>query len=321
VFVGITCGGEFWGLDAFARVEELGFDGLFTGEHLLFHRPVWDAVTMCTAMACATERIAIGPAATIAPLRHPTLLAKEFAGVDRISGGRLVLTLGVGGDSEKELTAAGVPFERLGRRTTEALEILRRYFSGERFSYDGEIYHLDDVWIDPPPSRPGGPPLWVAGRRAASLRRAALLGDGFLPYMVTPERCLHMFDVVRADAERAGRDLAPGFAWGAFVYLCLDRDEAAARRRGDEHLAWRYDEPRFRADLAGKYVVAGGPQACVEGLLRFAEAGCTHLVLSVIRPEGEPPLRSLEAVAGALLPELRRLARPLDEDATLPDGA
>ena len=61
MFVGVSCGGEFWGLDTFRRVEELGFDGLFTGEHLLHHRPVWDAVTMCTAMACATERIAIGP--------------------------------------------------------------------------------------------------------------------------------------------------------------------------------------------------------------------------------------------------------------------
>ena len=61
MFVGVSCGGEFWGLDVFRTVEELGYDGLFTGEHLLFHRPVWDAVTMCTAMACDTERIAIGP--------------------------------------------------------------------------------------------------------------------------------------------------------------------------------------------------------------------------------------------------------------------
>ena len=130
MFVGVSCGGEWWGLEGFRRVEELGFDGLFSGEHLLFHRPVWDAVSMCTAMACATERIAIGPAATIAPLRHPTLLAKEFTGVDRISNGRLILTLGVGGDNPKEFEASGVPLERRGRRTTETLEILRRYFSG-----------------------------------------------------------------------------------------------------------------------------------------------------------------------------------------------
>ena len=77
VFVGVSCRGELWGPDVFRAAEELGFDGLFTGEHLLAHRPTWDAITMTTALACATERVAIGPAAVIAPLRHPTLLAKE----------------------------------------------------------------------------------------------------------------------------------------------------------------------------------------------------------------------------------------------------
>jgi len=302
MFVGVSCGGEFWGLDTFRAVEELGFDGLFTGEHLLFHRPVWDAVSMCTAMACATERIAIGAAATIAPLRHPTLLAKEFAGVDRISGGRLVLGLGVGGDNPKEFAASGIPLERRGRRTTETLEILRRYYAGERFSYAGEIFTLDDVWLDPLPARAGGPPLWVAGRADATLRRAALLGDGFLPYMVTPGRFATMFARVEELAAEAGRELGSSFARAAYVYVSIGEDAEEARRRGDEHLAWRYGEPRFAGDLAGKYVVGGDAEACAEGLRAFAAAGCTHLVLSLVRPGDEPPRASLEAAAAALLP-------------------
>lgn len=296
MFVGVSCGGELWGADVFRSVEELGFDGLFTGEHLLFHRPVWDAVTMCTALACATERIAIGPAAAIAPLRHPTLLAKEFTGVDLISGGRLVLALGVGGDNPKEFEASGVPLERRGRRTAETIEILKRYFSGERFSYTGEIFQLEDVWLDPAPARPGGPPIWVAGRRDPTLRRAATLGDGFLPYMVTPESCRRMFATIIDHAAAAGRDLPPGYAWGAYVYLSLGEDPGEARRRGDEHLAWRYDEPRFAGDLAGKYVVAGDAAACAEGLARFREAGCTHLVLSLVRRPGEAPADVLRAI-------------------------
>jgi probable F420-dependent oxidoreductase len=305
VFVGVSCGGEFWGLESFRRVEELGFDGLFTGEHLLFHRPVWDAVTMCTAMACATERIAIGPAATIAPLRHPTLLAKEFAGVDRISGGRLILTLGVGGDNPKEFEASGVPLERRGRRTTETLEILRRYFSGERFSYEGQIFALDDVQLDPPPAQTGGPPIWVAGRSDATRRRAGVHGDGFLPYMITPGSFARMCASVRDAAQEARRELPADYAFCAYVFLHLGEDGEEARRYADEHLAWRYDEPRFVGELAGKYVVAGDAGACAGGLRAFADAGATHLVLSVIRREGEPPLEALGAVAEALLPALR----------------
>lgn len=305
MFVGVSCGGEFWGLETFREVEHLGFDGLFTGEHLLFHRPVWDGITMCTAMAAATERIAIGPAALIAPLRHPTLLAKELAGLDRISGGRLLVSLGVGGDYPKEFAAAGVPLERRGRRTSETLEILRRYFSGGSFSYEGEIFVLEDVRIDPPPAQPGGPPLWVAGRGPLTRRRAALLGDGFLPYMAGAERCERWFEELRTTALDAGRDLPAGYAFAAYVYVALGEDAEEARRRGDEHLARRYDEPRFVGDLAGKYVVAGRVDDCVEGLKRYAEAGCTHLVLSLVSRAGEPALETLTAFANSSLARLR----------------
>jgi alkanesulfonate monooxygenase SsuD/methylene tetrahydromethanopterin reductase-like flavin-dependent oxidoreductase (luciferase family) len=255
---------------------------------------------MCTAMACATERIAIGPSATIAPLRHPTLLAKEFAGVDRISGGRLVLALGVGGDYPPEFAASGVPLERRGLRTSETLEIVRRYFSGERFSYRGELFELEDVWLDPPPARPGGPPLWVAGRRAPTQRRAALLGDGFLPYMVTPESFAAMCASVRELAQEGGRVLPGDYAFAAYLFVRVGSDDAAARRFADEHLAWRYAEPRFAGDLAGKYAVAGDAERVRDGLARFRDAGATHVVLYPIRDEREEPGEALERLATAI---------------------
>ncbi len=310
MFVGITSGHEFWGLPTFGLVEQLGYDGLFCGEHLLHSRPVWDAVSMTTAMACATERIAVGVAAAIAPLRHPSLLAKEFAGVDRISGGRAVLALGTGGDNPRELPAAGVPNELLGRRTDEVIDIVRLYFSGARFSWPGDLYPLDDVWLNPLPVRPGGPPLWVAGRKQPSVRRAALRGDGFLPYMYTAERCGRAYEEVRAQARAARRILMPDFAFGAYVYVSYGADHAAAVRRGDEHLAWRYSEPRYLTDLSGKYVVAGDADACVEQLLAYRAAGCTHLVLSLVRDERQPPEPELEAFAAEVLPRLRAAAAP-----------
>ena len=307
MFIGVTCGHEHWGQRAFRLVEELGFDGLFCGEHLMMHRPVWDGITMTTAMACATERIAVGPAAIIAPLRHPSVLAKELAGADNISGGRVIATLGVGGDNPRELAAAGVPNERLGCRTDEAIDILRRYWSGARFSWDSELYPLEDVWLDPLPARPGGPPLWVAGRKPPSVKRAALRGDGFLPYMLTAEAAGRAYAEIRELATAAGRrlDLESDYAFGAYVYVSYGPDRAAAARRGDEHLAWRYNQPRYRTDLAGKYVVAGDAEACVEQILAFHEAGCTHLVMHLVREEHEPVEPELEALAGAVLDRVR----------------
>ena len=308
MFIGISCGGEWWGKATYKRVEELGFDGLFTGEHVMFHRPTWDAVTMCSAMAAVTDSIAIGPAATIAPLRHPTLLAKEFAGVDLISDGRLILCLGVGGDYPKEFEAMDVSLERIGRRTQESLEILRLYFSGEHFSYEGELYKLEDVFLEPTPAQDGGPPLWLAGRQEVTQKRAARFADGWLPYMYTPKSVKRTFDFIRDDAEKVGRELPDDYVWGAYTYVALGEDNDEAQKRADEHLAWRYNEPRFVGDLAGRYNIAGNVEACVEGLLEFRDVGTTHVVLFPIPAEGQPFDEMVEEMGQALLPVLQHAA-------------
>ena len=111
-----------------------------------------------------TERILLGPAAILTPLRHPTMLAKELATLDIIAGGRLIVVAGVGGDFPKEFEAAGVPMAKRGRRTTETIEIMRRYWTEETFSYHGSVFELEDVWLTPKPVQEGGPPIWLAGR-------------------------------------------------------------------------------------------------------------------------------------------------------------
>ena len=155
------------------------------------------------------------------------------------------------------------------------------------------------MWLDPPPVQAGGPPLWVAGRHEATRRRAALLGDGFLPYMITAESfARHVRLGPRLRRGREDASCPATYAFAAYLFFCLDGNGVEARRRADEHLAWRYDEPRFTGDLAGKYAVAGNAEECAEGLARFLDAGATHLVLFPIRRDGEPPLETLEAIAG-----------------------
>ena len=83
--VGVTCGGDLWEPQQIRAVEALGYDSFWTGEHIIYHRPIMEAVTTLTYAAALTSRIKIGPATLLLPLRHPTLVAKEFSCLDVLS--------------------------------------------------------------------------------------------------------------------------------------------------------------------------------------------------------------------------------------------
>lgn len=311
MFIGVLSQGDagtsvphYWGREIYREIEGLGFDGLFCGERFAtYHAPAFDCASLVTAMACATDHIAIGTSAVVTSVRHPSLLAKEFACIDQIAGGRLILGVGIGGDLPSEFHAMGASLQGRGARASESIEIIRRYFRGERFSYHGKYFDLDDVWIDPPAAQPNVP-IWYAGRVDAARRRAALQCDGFLTYFSSPAICRHMFSSVREHAERARRELPPGYVWGTIVNLSLGDDRQTALRRGKEYLARNYDNPDLLGEEGDQYVVAGSAADCLEGLLGYAEAGCTHLIFQFVPDPNIRLIDQIRQVAADLLPVL-----------------
>lgn len=283
--VGLTCGGVWWGPELFQDIERRGFDSIWTGEHIVFHRPILDGISVVAGLAAVTERVEIGPAAIMVPLRNPTLLAKELASIDIMSNGRLIVTAGVGGDYPKEFEACGVPHARRGRRTTEMVEVMRKYWTEERFSYHGQAIDLDNVWMEPKPVSPNGPRIWMAGRSKAAMERAARLGDGYMPYMFTAEECADSMRQIREAAERREQPLREGFVLSAFIYVSLQDDRSYARRLAVEDLAWRYNQPFDR--LVDKYCVFGTAEQVREQLQAYVEAGVTHFVLAPVQEKGQ----------------------------------
>ncbi len=318
--VGITCGGVWWPPEYFQAVEELGFDSIWTGEHIVFHRPILDAVPVLAGIAAVTERILIGPAAILTPLRHPTMLAKELATLDIISGGRLIVVAGVGGDFPKEFEAAGVPMAARGRRTSETIEIMRRYWTEDTFSYAGTVFELDEVWLTPKPVQEGGPPIWLAGRSQAAIERAARLGDGYMPYMYTAQRCKAAFDEVREQADVLGVELSPRFTESAFIYVSMDDSPERARELGIRDLSWRYGKDF--TPWIDKYCVHGTPETCAEQLREFVDVGIEHLALGMIHAESIAldPAPSRAASQGTL-DTIERYARELLPALQAPAGA
>lgn len=301
---GVSCGGDLWKADDIRAVEEFGYDSFWTGEHIVYHRPILESITVLTYAAALTSRIRIGPATMILPLRHPTIIAKQISSLDVLSNGRVTMTIGVGGDYPREFAACDVPMKERGRRATEIMEIMRKYWSGERFDYDGEIFKLEDVDMLPMPVQPGGPPIWVSGRQKAPMKRAALLGDGWHPYMYTPERCRDSFSQVKAMANDAGRTLPDDYVFAIFIYVCIGDDAASAREFAVGELKYRYDQEFDH--LIDKYAAYGPADRIIEMLAKFIDAGVNYFILAPIMPPDNRRAH-MERLASEVLPELKKM--------------
>jgi probable F420-dependent oxidoreductase len=268
--------------DAARLAESLGFDSLWAGDHVSFANPILDVTVALATFAAATSRITIGAGIVLLPLRPPALVAKEFASLDYLSGGRVVLGVGVGGEGSKDFEAVGVPIGERGARATEAMLALRELFAHSPASFAGRFTSFDGVEIEPRPVRPGGPPLWVGGRSPAALRRAARFGDGWLPIWVSPERYARSWDEVRRQAEDAGRD--PGaIVPAAIVPSLVGEAGSTARAELREYLSRRYGSG-FSPQAVERYCVVGTPEECAERVLDYARAGVGHLVFNPAVP-------------------------------------
>ncbi|MEJ7696486.1 MAG: LLM class flavin-dependent oxidoreductase [Candidatus Limnocylindrales bacterium] len=164
-------------LDMVRAIEDLGYDSIWVGEHLLYRwsdRPArgpWEAWTSLAAIAAATSRVSFGPLVACTNFHNPAVLAKQAATIDEISAGRFVLGLGAGWN-ETEFRAFGFPFDHRIDRFEEAFTIIRTLLRDGSIDFDGRYYQVRDCELLPRPSRPGGPPLMIGSRGPRMLRIA-----------------------------------------------------------------------------------------------------------------------------------------------------
>ncbi len=285
-----------------SRIEELGYESAWTSEHIFFYFPTYDALTSLAAMAARTSRIRLGTAVLLLPLRPAALAAKEIASVDNISAGRVILGAGIGGEYPKEFEAVGVPPRERGARADEALRVLKLLYTQDDVQFEGRFTKLDGVTLMPKPVQPGGPPVWVAGRSEAAMRRAGRLADGYLPYLFSPERFRDGLAKAREYAEKAGRD--PSAITGAiYQFICLADSYDEAKSVSAADLSRRYNQPFEK--IVDRYVVMGNAGDCAARLADFAEAGVEHFILVPIVPAPGDFIPHVEAYAAEVLPKMR----------------
>jgi probable F420-dependent oxidoreductase len=194
------------------RAEELGFDSVWVNHHVLNvgyvaerlgDKPYYDALTTLTWIAANTQRVRLGTSVLVLPYLHPMNLAKSVATLDRLSGGRVVLGVGVG-SLPAENAALGVGYDGRGRSTDEAIDVMRGLWTARPFSFTGEHFRFDEVVASPGPAQPRLPVV-IGGNGAPALRRVAARGDGWHPLGVSPDGARKRLAALDGELANVGR--------------------------------------------------------------------------------------------------------------------
>jgi probable F420-dependent oxidoreductase len=303
--------------------EACGFHGFFFGEH---HQDrdgfLPSPLIVCSAVAARTKRIQIGTSVLLLPLHHPLRVAEDVATLDIISGGRFALGIGMG-YQDADFRAFGVDKKRRVGRFEEAIEILHKSWSGERFTFKGRHFDIDDVQVLPRPIQQPRPPLWLGAWVPAAIERAGRLGDAIIlgPSMSLAEN-VEAATLYRKAADVAGRKPEIIMMRDAWV---ADSLGDAARVYGPEVMAaykyyWRNGAEAFKgvpSEEAFEFeamwkdrIITGSPETCVSEFKRWGEAIGTNYFLLRLRHahSGGPPhteiLKAIERFGRDVIPHL-----------------
>ncbi len=279
------------------EAEARGFESVFVSDHVASPfepttphavtfplRPTdafLEPLTALALVAAVTERVKLGTTVLVLPHRHPVLTAKIVATLDSLSDGRVIVGVGVGGLRD-EIELFGVPYDRRGVWSDEALGVMRRCWADERSKHDGEFFRFDDVGCYPKPAQEPHPPLWIGGHTPAAYRRVARFGDGFHAAWSTPEVMREQIgDIWKACSEigRLGTDLTFSVRAGFGI-----REHASSRPTAS---------------------LIGPPAFIAEQIARYANVGVSHIVL-------EAPVRDLDQHL-SLMRRFTEDVRPLTE--------
>jgi alkanesulfonate monooxygenase SsuD/methylene tetrahydromethanopterin reductase-like flavin-dependent oxidoreductase (luciferase family) len=267
--------------------EELGFDGLWVGDHLVCPAPGLDAPGCLSAAAAVTERIALGFSVMLLGLRAPVWAAKQLVTIDALAGPhRLRVGVGVGGEFPAEFEAAGVPVTQRGARLDDALTVLPDLLSGRPVDYEGRAQRVTSPSLEP--AMAALPPVYVGGRGDPALRRAARFGDFWLPMWLSPDKVAERSERLAELATEEGR---PSPATALLILTRIDDDAAHARGQAEAHIDGQYG---MALDVVERWTLLDSIDGAVQRLAQYAEVGVEEFLLLTL---GDDTLTQYERLA------------------------
>jgi alkanesulfonate monooxygenase SsuD/methylene tetrahydromethanopterin reductase-like flavin-dependent oxidoreductase (luciferase family) len=303
--------------------ERLGFDSVWMEEHHGIQNHYWPSPLMVLAgYATRTQRLKLGTDIAVLPFYNPVRAAEDSAMLDVMSCVRMIFGVAIGYRPD-EFVMMGTPLEQRGSRTAEAIELIRQLWTQEEVSFQGKHYNLDKVRIEPKPFNPALP-LWIGGWGELSLKRAAEIGDAWLPgptadlaKLLDCQMTYHRF--LKDAGLAAGKQAVPLTR----ETVIADTDEEAWEM-AEKHLLINYrDEyaggwlhplvsqeqaPGNLRALDRERFIIGSPDTCAAKIRHYSESfGVTHLIFRLFFP-GTPEefiLHELELLGREVLPAFR----------------
>ncbi|MBI3750442.1 MAG: LLM class flavin-dependent oxidoreductase, partial [Chloroflexi bacterium] len=274
------------------RAEDVGFDTIWLGDHLLYRWPgrdprgPWEAWTTLAALAASTSRIRLGPLVASTAFHAPAMLAKLAATVDEVSGGRLILGLGAGWN-ETEFAAFGFPFDHRIDRFGEAFTIIRTLLREGAIDFEGRYYQARDCELLPRPARAGGPPILIGSNGPRMLRLTMAHADAWNTWY--------------ADTGNSPAGLPPLLAGVDDACREVGRDPAEIERTVAVHVRLPGGGGRIMGESRSAAIpaVSGSPDEIAEELRAYARLGIAEVQL-VVDPITLPSIDALAPVLGAL---------------------
>jgi alkanesulfonate monooxygenase SsuD/methylene tetrahydromethanopterin reductase-like flavin-dependent oxidoreductase (luciferase family) len=279
-------------LDMVRAIEDLGFDSVWVGEHLLYRwedRPArgpWEAWTLLSAIAASTSRIELGPLVACTNFHNPALLAKQAALIDEVSGGRFVLGLGAGWN-ETEFRAFGFPYDHRIDRFEEAFTIIRTLLRDGAIDFDGRWYQARDCELLPRGPRPDGPPLMIGSIGPRMLRATMAHADSWNAWYNDTQNHPAGIPRLRDLVDEACRDVS--------------RDPAAVERTVAALVRLPGGAGRLQGSTGQAAIppLPGDPAALADALGGFAREGIDHVQL-VVDPITLDAIRAVASVLAEL---------------------
>jgi alkanesulfonate monooxygenase SsuD/methylene tetrahydromethanopterin reductase-like flavin-dependent oxidoreductase (luciferase family) len=273
-----------------AEVGEAEIDHICCGDHVSFFVGTgFDGMVQAAALAMLHPALPIHIAIYLLPLRHPLLVARQLADIDRLSPGRLTFGVGVGGEDRREVSNCGVDPATRGARMDECLTVLRQLLTGAAVTFHGAFIDVEEAMISPAPAPI---PIVIGGRSDVAVRRVGRLGDGWLGVWNSPRRFAAAAQLAAEEAARAGRADPPA-RHAMQVWCGLAGSKEAARGCLAPVMQAYYQLPFERFE---RYCPYGTAEDVAEFLAPYVEAGCTEFNLIPQSPDYGQAIAGVAAV-------------------------